>query len=214
MSIPIPTDDVQHFTYLIIGSKGRGKSSLILKLINDPNKFKKKYDNIFLCSMTAHLDDKFKRLIDDISDQGKYYNTFSEEIVGDIMKKILELNEAGKELNPHIRNLLIFDDCISHMSNATDRHSAFNQLIVSSRHLRSDLIITSQQYRRLNNLVRANVDIITLFKTDNKKEKKAYEEELNIDPKLFLELLGLLEKKHSYLTINFLGDNPTFFIKN
>jgi len=194
------------FQYVVVGAKGRGKSTIVLGLLNDH--FKRYYDNIYFFSTSAHLDDKYSELIKELQTENKYFDKFSEKSIA----LILDAMENYNDDNPQARNLIIFDDMISQLPRATDRDSLFNKLIVGNRHRRCDLWLTTQQFRKLNTLVRANIDIISLFPTSNLKELKAYSEELNVNKKEFEEYLCMIENdRHDFLTVNFMNGKPIFF---
>ena len=200
--------DAGFWLYVIIGSRGRGKSTILLNLLNDH--LKKYYDNIYLFSTTAEMDDKFKKLIEELEDEGKFFGMFSDEAMEGVLESIKNFNEEHKKDHP--RNLIIFDDMISQFPKSTDTHSIFNKFIVGGRHWKCDCIITSQQFRKLNTLIRSNIDIISLFPTINKKELNSYTEELNVNKgELDMLLDKISDDKHKFLTINFMHGKPIFY---
>lgn len=198
------------WTYLIIASKGQGKTTLWINLIN--KWLKGYYDRIYLISGTADRDDKCKDLIEELDRTGRFFDEYSEDIQKRVNNEIQANNDRLIADDKKPRNLIIYDDVISQLPPSTEKHSAFNKMIVGARHMKTDLIIISQQFRRLSNLIRANTDIISIFPTMNKKEIKAYLDELNVDANEFLQLLNEIQKKrHTFLTINFLTGAPKFF---
>lgn len=205
---PIPKNSV-YWLYTIIGARGRGKSTILLNLLNTT--LKKYYDNIYLFSTTANMDDKFADLIEELENENKFINGFSEQDLTRVLEEIKEFNEDAKEP----RNLIIFDDCISMFPKATEANSIFNKFIIGGRHYKTDTIITSQQFRRLNTVIRSNMDIITMFPTINKNERDAYIKELNVDKDYFIDLMDYvsnLNDKHTSITINFLNGRPMYYI--
>lgn len=202
----IPKDS-GYWIYAIIGARGRGKSTILLNLLNEH--LKKYYDNIYLFSTTADMDPKFEKLIEELDEEDKFIPTFSEEKLEQVLNIIKDYNSQHN--NP--RNLIVFDDCISLFPKSTDKSSIFNKFIVGSRHYKTDCILTSQQFRKLNTLIRSNLDIISLFPTVNKKELNAYSEELNIEKVPFeMALDKIQEDKHKFLTINFMHGKPIMYI--
>jgi hypothetical protein len=199
----IPKDH-GYFIYCIIGGRGRGKSTILLNLLN--GYLKQYYNNIYFCSTTAKRDPKFEKLIEELEDEDHFYDSFSDTICSEIMEKLIQ-NIEEKET----RNLIILDDVASMIPASTEKNSSFNKLIMGSRHYKTDIILTSQCFNKLNTIVRKNLDIISLFSTVNKKELTSYTDELNVDKDQFLNYLDLLEGKHEFLTISFLHGNPVFF---
>lgn len=196
------------WTWCIIGMKGAGKSSILLKMLD--THLKKYYDNIYLVSTTALMDDKFKELIKELVPEGKFFDHFNDEVITQIFDEVKAYNEEYK--NP--RNLVILDDVISDLPKATEKRSFFNRFFVGSRHAKCDLILTSQSFKRLNTLIRDNTDIWTLHHTNNKRELKNLEDEINMPPEeLHLYMKEIEHGQHDNLTINFMS-KPPVVIKN
>ena len=197
--------DAGYWLYCIVGSKGRGKSTILLGLLNDY--LKKYYDNIYFCSTTAKRDPKFKELIEELEDENKFWPTFSNEICQDIMDNLVEDIE-----HKEMRNLVILDDCASLIPSSTEKDCPFNTFIMGSRHYKTDIILTTQCFSKLNTIVRKNLDVISLFSTVNRKELQWYSDELNVDKEDFLDHLSLLDgEKHSFLTVSFVDGSPKYF---
>jgi energy-coupling factor transporter ATP-binding protein EcfA2 len=199
----IPKDN-GYFIYCIVGARGRGKSTILLGLLN--GYLKGYYNNIYLCSTTCYKDDKFKALVEELKEEDKVYDTFSDSICQEIMDKLENDVENGDK-----RNLLILDDCASLIPTSTEKNSSFNKLILGSRHYKVDIILTTQKFNKLNTLVRSNLDIISLFSTVNKKELQCYTDELNVNKEHFEDMLNQLVDKHEFLTISFISGKPVFY---
>ena len=213
----------QYWIYCIVGGRGKGKSTIIIDLLN--GYLKKYYDDIYLVSTTADKDDKFQPLIEELSEDKKFYNSFSEQIIHEIMDRIDEENDKHKKQGKvpgtkdilKYRSLLIFDDCISELPTSMIRGSRFNKLIVGSRHYKTDIIITTQSFKKLNTLIRKNLDIISLFPSVNKMEIKAFLEELNVDEDTLMNCFDQLADNndpHIFLTMNFMNCvRPKLFLE-
>lgn len=195
-----------YYIWCIIGKRGSGKSTIILSMLE--NHLKQYYDNIYMISTTADKDKKFKKLIEELDEEDKFYKTLNNEVIEDIMNKLEENIDDNER-----RNLLILDDVIHLIPNSTDKDSLFNRLIVGSRHYKVDIWITSQKLNKLNTLIRNNLDMISLFPTHNKHELDCYTSELNVNKKEFEEMLKFVEDSndHSFLHITFIGNKARFF---
>ena len=209
------TDDAipkngSYWIYCIVGARGRGKTSILISLLQDH--LKKYYDNIYLVSTTGGMDPKLSDLIEELQVDNHFYDHFSEDVVSTICEEIKAYNSAHDSKRSKPRSLIVFDDCVSDLPKSSAKMSAFNRLIVGSRHYKTDIIITTQQFRKLNTLIRSNLDIISLFGTSNMKELNAYSEDLNINKGQFESLLESIEyERHAFLTINFLNGKPRFY---
>ena len=231
-AVPRVKTNSNYWMWILIGGKGSGKSSVLLNVLE--NKLLGLYENIYLISPTAELDPKFKKLVEELKVDNHFYEHFSEKVIDTIMndlrhketekekeketpkkgveisKKGVEISKKGAELS---RNLIIFDDCIADLPKSTVKNATFNKLMCNHRHFHSDIIITSQVYRLLNPTVRKNFNIITIWPSVNKGERKAYLDEINVDEDLLYQLIDMTSRdNYGNLTINFMKrSTPKFF---
>jgi hypothetical protein len=195
-----------YYIWLLIGKRGSGKSNLLLNALDNKEFYKKYYDNIFLISPTAGRDRKFDKLCKELNKEDKCFDDCNNKIIGEIMERIQSYNDEHEKKKP--RNLIIFDDCLSLLPKSTEKNSIFNKLIVQNRHYKTDVFITTQQFKKLNTIVRSNADMVSFFKNDNQGEKKAFLEEYGITEEL---LDDATDEKHSFLHICFNSNQPTYF---
>lgn len=207
---PLPERPV---SYLIIGRKGSGKSTMLLNLLKRKSSpYHRFFDNVFLVSPTANKDPKFDKLISELQDDGKYYDELSEEIIDKIMQRLEGFNRQYKYEHPKSepRNLLILDDCIHMMPTSTTK-SSINAIYTNQRHYKLSVWTCSQQLNKVNRLIRTNADMMSFFPTDNKKEFECIQDEWSIDPKLLKDIYDYAtDKDNSFLHIVF-GRRPIFF---
>jgi hypothetical protein len=204
---PLPKQDI---VWIINAGKGMGKSTMILSVLKSKNGYKRFFDNIYLVSPTASRDTKFNKLIEELDKDNKFFSTCDDETIDEIMNKLREFNDNFEEdRQPH--NLVIFDDCLSSLPKSTQR-SAFNLLITTSRHLKTSVWILTQKYNKVNPLIRANMDLLSFFRTNNRLEFKTLEDDVNIDEKELKLLYDFAtDKDNSFLHISFFGGKPIFF---
>jgi GTPase SAR1 family protein len=210
---PLP---IGNFNYIFCGKKGSGKSTLLLNLLKrKTSPYYKQFDNIFLISPTAGRDEKFSKLVEELTEDDKYYDTLDDNIINDIVKRLNDFNEEYKKDHPKKipRNLLIMDDCIHMLPSSTEK-SAVNQLFTNQRHMKLSLWICTQQLTKLNRLIRTNADLLSFFPNDNAREFQTLADEWSIEPK-FLESVYkyATQKPNSFLHISFCGRRPLFFSK-
>lgn len=209
---PIPLQN-KGIIYIISGKKGTGKSSLLLNLLKTKQidgGLKKYYDNIYLISPTAKTDAKFKKLVIELDEDDKYFEDCNEENLNEIMNNI---KENIKE-NDEIRNLIILDDCIADLPKSNES-SVLNKIVSISRHLQTSIFILVQKYIGVNNLIRRNADLLSFFRTDNKKEIKSLSEDINIEEAKLKFLYNIAmqdDKPNDFLHINLLN-TPVLFYK-
>lgn len=210
---PLP---LGNFNYIFCGKKGSGKSTLLLNLLKrKTSPYYKQFDNIFLVSPTAGRDEKFSKLVEELKEDNKFYDTLDDNIIDDIVKRLNDFNEEYKKEHPKKvpRNLLILDDCI-HMLPSSTQKSSINQIFVNGRHMKLCTWICTQQLTKLNRLVRTNADLLSFFPTDNAKEFQTLADEWAIEPKFLQSVYKYAtEKPNSFLHISFCGRRPIFFSK-
>ena len=179
------------FLLVMNGSVRSGKSNLIVNLIYNNNFYKKIFDNIVYISPTVYIDNTLQHLDDD--DVLKFDNP---EKLDDILKTVVESQNEDNHKKEH--TLIIIDDCLP-----LKRGSYLTYLATRYRHFRISLIITSQDYRSVPNIIRANASGYLIFKTSNKKEYKKLEDEFGSLFENFEELYEMCTNKlYSFMFIN------------
>lgn len=206
------------FIWIISGRKGSGKSSVLLNALKTKqNKggLAKFFSNIYMVSPTASHDTKFKKLVDELNEDGKYYDTLNESTMTDIVDKIKQYNEAEENQDVPIRNLLILDDCMASLPAGTQKSATLNNLFILSRHHKLSIIVTTQKYNGLSRLIRTQADLVSFFRTDNKKELDSLLDDVNVNDDLLRALYEFATEggKNSFLHINMLS-NPVTYCKN
>lgn len=207
---PLPLRPV---SFLIVGRKGSGKSSLLLNILKRKSSpYYKAFDNVYLISPTAKKDPKFDKLVDELSRDDKFFEELNESIIEDIVSRINIFNSEFKDEYPKSepRNLLILDDCL-HMLPTSTSKSTINMIYTCQRHLKLTIFTCTQQLNKLNRLIRTNADMLAFFPTDNKKEFECICDEWSIEPKFFKEIYDYAtDKDNSFLHIVF-GRRPQFY---
>lgn len=202
-----------HFIYCIIGKRGSGKSNLLLNALEHKIFYKNYFDNIIFCSPTARNDKKFSDLVEEVEEMNNFYDDLDEDILTEIIDKIESFNNnfdiKNKKGEREPRNLLIFDDCIHLLPKSTQK-SKLHEIITTNRHLNTSIIITSQRFKNINTLIRANLDMISFFKNDNINEKKLFTDEYNIDKDI---LDAVCKNNHDFIHISFCSGVPLYYDK-
>jgi hypothetical protein len=106
-----PLPKVGSHSWLICGKPGTGKSTLLLGALTSKRSnwyARKSFDNVYLCSPSARRDPKFDDMVGELSSEGKYYDTFNENILNGILDEIDEFNDQYRhdveEWNRHKKN--------------------------------------------------------------------------------------------------------------
>lgn len=197
--------------YIISGRRGAGKSTLCLSLLNSKKAFKKRFKNIFLVSPTARNDKKFSKLVEELDDDPiqKFYEEFNDDVVTNILDIVKADNEENEKKNLHC---IILDDCV--LDIPKKKSSLFNKLIITSRHHNCSIIIISQKYNAIPTIIRSNADLISFFPSLNGKEITTFQEDINIDKKIFYDIYNQCSKSSTdFMHCNLLAMPPKFYCK-
>jgi hypothetical protein len=214
---PFPNSN---FLYLIIGGLGTGKTSLALGLLRikkEDGGYRKAFNKIYVVSPTAKYDDKWDKLIQEVDDDGNYYQECNDETIGEIIDKLETYNEEFKEdkknKDKKPSSLVIIDDCVDAFSKR--QKNKLNKLILTLRHLKTSVWIMSQKLNAIPQLIRAQARCISFFPTLNRREEETLINEINIDDGLFKKLIGFAGDgdDHPFLHIKLGEGKPQFFRK-
>lgn len=209
-----------HFLYLIIGGVGSGKTSLalnLLKIKKEDGGFRKAFNRIYVVSPTAKYDDKWDKLIQEVDEEGNYYQECNDETIGEIIDKLEEYNEDWKndkkKKDTKPSSLVIIDDCVDSFSKR--QKNKLNKLILTLRHLKTSVWIMSQKLNAVPQLIRAQARCISFFPTLNRREEETLINEINIDEGLFKKLIGFAGDgdDHPFLHVKLGEGKPQFFRK-
>lgn len=194
--------------YIISGRKGAGKSTLFMNLLQSKQAYRKRFENIFLISPTAKNDTKLKKLVKELEEDNKYFDTFSEDLIKNILEQIEEDNDENDYKHRH---LICLDDCVLDLSKK--KSSILNKLVIMSRHNNITLLILTQKYNAIPTIIRSNADLITFFNSLNKKEIQTLQEDINISSDLFKHVYNIacMTKDRGFLHINLMSNPIKFY---
>lgn len=200
--------------YGIFCKKGGGKTTLLLNLISKKESpWYKHFNLIFFISPTAKNDPKVHDLLEDIGDQ--YYDTLSPVVLQSIIEKIDHHKDkwTRKKKRGDPAYCIIYDDCI-HLLKAK-QNQIINELATQNRHRKITNIYVLQKWNTyLPTLIRSNLDLISIFRSDNKKELNSFFEEMNMDEDKIRALYEYATKEeYSFLHINTYRNPAKFYRK-
>lgn len=195
--------------YIISGRRGAGKSTLALCLLDSKLAYRKRFKNIFLISPTARSDKKFKRLVDELEEDNKFYEQLNQDNIESILDVIKNDNLENDKKNLHC---IVLDDVVLDLPKS--KSNILNKLVIESRHHNCTLLILSQKYNAIPTIIRANMDLISFFPSLNTKEVSTFQEDLNISKELFYKVYNkATDAPNSFLHVNLLNFPPVFYHK-
>lgn len=195
--------------YVISGRRGAGKSTLALCLLDSKLAYRKRFKNIFLVSPTARSDKKFKRLVDELQEDNKFYEQLNQENIESILDVIKNDNLENDKKNLHC---IVLDDVVLDLPKS--KSNILNKLVIESRHHNCTLLILTQKYNCVPTIIRSNMDLISFFPSLNTREVSTFQEDLNISKELFYKVYNkATDAPNSFLHCNLLNFPPVFYHK-
>ena len=195
--------------YIVSGRRGSGKSTLALCLLDSKLAYRKRFKHIFLVSPTARSDKKFKRLVDELDEDGRFYEELNHGNIESILDVIKTDNKENDKKNLHC---IVLDDVVLDLPKS--KSNILNKLVIESRHHNVTLLILTQKYNCVPTIIRSNMDLISFFPSLNTKEVSTFQEDLNISKELFYKVYNkATDAPNSFLHCNLLNFPPVFYHK-
>jgi hypothetical protein len=213
------------FRMILAGGSGSGKSTLLLHMILTPgyldferlyiftstpkqdiyqflyhgftNNLSKEILSSILISQNQFKDIPIPTLMKKMSEISNQSSSYSITVtLSDNVDEIIHPDKLDKSKN----NLVIFDDCISLISQAI-----FREYFSRSRHNNANVIYLTQSYFDLDRMIRLNANYIVLFKMNPRNLNDIYNSVLGsiMDKQQFITLArNTYSKKYIYLAID------------
>ena len=178
INIPDVSPNLPHrngFVYMLCGSGGSGKSSLLMSMFKSRSYYRYKFHNIYyFCpqsSMMSVISHPF----------AEHEQVFNELTEADLVRIKDELEDIKKTCIQHDwpleNSCVIIDDFGSHLKDA-DLVNAINRTIIRTRHLNCCWIFTLQSYYLCPKILRKQCTNASIFRPRNTEEWKAVTKEL------------------------------------
>lgn len=149
--------------YILCGSGGSGKTSLLLNMMKSKQLYRKKFHKIFyICPTVSFLSVKDHPF----DGHDNVFHELTSSILIDIYTELQELKESHKK---PIYSLIIIDDMASSLKD-NNIALALNKMIIKARHINCSFMFTLQSYFYFPKQLRKQITYITLFKSKNIEE--------------------------------------------
>lgn len=163
------------FVYMLCGSGGSGKSSLLMSMFKSRDYYRYKFHNIFYfcpeASMMSVVEHPF-------AGHEQVYKELRQEDLNDIRNQLENIKkECIDHKWPLESSCIIIDDFGSHLKDA-ELVNALNRTIIRTRHLNCSWIFTLQSYYLCPKILRKQCTNATIFRPRNSEEWKAVTKEL------------------------------------
>ena len=189
--------------YLLVGSGGSGKTSLLLNQFRKGGSYHKKFHNLYLftpsisfMSVKNHPFEKHDKIYHELTRENL-------EELHDELKDCKEEYDSEDEDDEMEYNCVIIDDFASSLKEK-DIQKLLNSMLIKARHLNTCFIFTLQSYLYFPKMLRKQTTFATIFKPKNKEEFKSINQELlqmkDDDAKKIYDYV--FEQEYSHLDID------------
>jgi hypothetical protein len=152
--------------WVVSGSGGSGKSSLLLSMFRSRRLYRNKFNYIwYVCPFSSFLsvvDHPFEK-------HDKVYHDLTADLLNEIYDRLNEIKEENDKNHEQEYSALIIDDFADALK---DKHIQryLNRILIKARHLKVMIIIMVQAWKYFPLQLRRQVTNVTVFKPKNKDE--------------------------------------------
>ena len=192
------------FLLLGIGSVRSGKTNTLINMLRREDMYGDQFfEDYLIVSNTINNDKKGKFLKDAFRVEDHWENKF----VDDLVTKAKE-TEDRDDLET---TLIVLDDIISSDFKKTTSNT-INSLATRFRHFEFSIMIFTQSFKAVSNMIRANASDVMIFRQQSNTELEKIEEEYSdLAPKNFLNYYKIAHSSpYRFLYIS-IQDNPAKF---
>lgn len=195
------------FVLALIGKAGSGKTSFLVSLLNQKNKYLNRvFHKIFVfmpeTSRASMKDNIFETLPPEQLFEGVTFENLSS-----VYEQLLQNSEDGK------KSLLVFDDCQAYLKKKEVEVNLLH-IIANRRHLKTSVCIVAQNYIKIPLDIRKSFTQMAIFNINKEEWAKLFEENINIPKQEFENVLTQFKKtkKEEPNTFLFVSDGEKLFI--
>lgn len=179
MNIRIPdviegVPDRNGFIWVLSGSGGSGKTSMLLNFFKKKELYRCKFDNVYYIAPMGSFLSVQKH---PFADHPKVYHELTTGLLEEIYNTLLETKEARDKDDPIEYSCVILDDLADTLKEKGIQR-VLNKMLIKARHLCCSFIFTLQSYYYFPKILRKQITNITIFKPKNKAEWDSIAKEL------------------------------------
>jgi hypothetical protein len=186
--------------YLLIGSGGTGKTSLLLNQFRRGGAYHRKFHNLYLFTPAISFQSVAHHPFEK---HDKVYNELTRNSLEDLYSELKDRKEEHDDEDEMEYNCVIIDDMASTLKEK-DVQRLLNTMLIKARHLNTCFIFTLQSYLYMPKMLRKQTTFATIFKPKNKEEWDSINKELiqmkEDDARMLFDYA--FEKEYSHLDID------------
>jgi hypothetical protein len=159
------------FIWVLTGSGGSGKTSLMLNFFKRKELYRNKFHNVYyICPMSSFLSVE-KHPFDG---HDKVHHELTVGLLEGIYQELCDKKESDEDTE---YNCIIIDDMASTLKE-NDIQKQLNKMLIKARHINCAFIFTLQSYYYFPKILRKQITNITIFKPKNVEEWNSISKEL------------------------------------
>lgn len=186
--------------YLLIGSGGTGKTSLLLNQFRKGGAYYRKFHNLYLFTPAISFQSVAHHPFEK---HDKVYNELTRDSLEELYAELKDRKEEHDDEDEMEYNCVIIDDMASTLKEK-DVQRLLNTMLIKARHLNTCFIFTLQSYLYMPKMLRKQTTFATIFKPKNKEEWDSINRELiqmkEDDARMLFDYA--FEKEYSHLDID------------
>lgn len=161
--------------YLLVGSGGSGKTSLLLSQFKKGGAYNKKFHNLYYFCPASSFDSVANH---PFKDHDKVYHELTMDILDELKGELSKIKEQNqKEEGEPEYNCVIIDDFANDLKDKGIQR-ALNAMLIKARHLNTSFIFTLQSYLYMPKILRKQITYCTIFRPRNSEEWETLRKEI------------------------------------
>jgi len=186
--------------YLMIGSGGSGKTSLLLNQFRKGGAYHRKFHHIYLFTPAISFQSVIKHPFEK---HDKVINELTRDNLNELYDELKSRKEDREEDDDMEYNCVVIDDMANSLKEK-DVQRLLNTMLIKARHLNTCFIFTLQSYLYMPKMLRKQTTFATIFKPKNREEWDSLNKELiqmrDEDARQLFEYV--YDKEYSHLDID------------
>lgn len=159
--------------YLLVGSGGSGKSSLLLSSFKKGGAYHRKFHNIYYFCPSSSFDSVKDHPFEK---HDKVFHEISLDILNELNDELVKIKEENEDEEPEY-NCVIIDDFANDLKDKGIQ-KALNSMLIKARHLNTSFMITLQSYLYMPKILRKQITYCTIFRPRNSEEWETLRKEV------------------------------------
>jgi len=156
--------------YLLVGSGGSGKTSLLLNQFKKGGAYRgayhKKFHNLYYFCPSSSFSSVEKHPFEK---HDKVYHALDMEVLSDLKKELSNIKKESIENDQQQYNCVIIDDFANDLKDKGIQQQ-LNSMLIKARHLNTSFIFTLQSYIFMPRTLRKQITFLTCFRPRNSEE--------------------------------------------